>query len=314
MRHAFLRKLVAGIILLCSWGLFSCAASAQDLGTLDPHPLPPLAHPHDPSTPAKQLFGRETTPAHEPSRPIGFYAHGCLAGAEALPLTGPDWQVMRPSRDRYWGDPELLAFIKRFAKKVTHVSHWPGILIGDMAQPRGGPMLNGHASHQIGLDVDIWLRPMPAHVLSRGEREDMRSIVVVRSDRRDVDLTKWTPDDVAVLKAAAEDPEVQRIFVNAAIKKAICRAAGDHGAWLAKLRPMYGHDYHFHVRLLCPKGDRFCERQAPVPPGVGCGRAALAYWFSKRVLNWRPPPHPKPRHQLTLANLPAPCRQVLKAK
>lgn len=319
MRKCFLRLVaawrsicVAALLCLCAFS--SQQIAAQDLGSIDPQVLPVLAHLGDPMLPAKQLFGRETAPAHMASQPIGFYSRGCMAGGVALPLTGPDWQVMRPSRDRYWGQPELIAFIKRYAKKVTHVSHWPGILIGDMAQPRGGPMLNGHASHQIGLDVDIWLKAMPPRQLSRYERERVLSTQVVRPDRLDVDPAKWTPDHFAILKAAAEDPEVQRIFVNAAIKKAICREAHDRGAWLAKIRPMYGHDYHFHVRLFCPRGDKACDGQRPVTEGIGCDRAAFAYWFSERVLHPRPAPHPKPRHQLTLADLPAPCRAILTAK
>jgi penicillin-insensitive murein endopeptidase len=155
---------------------------------------------------------------------------------------------------------------------------------------------------------------MPHRSLSRYERERILSTNVVRHDRLDVDPTKWTPDHFAIIKAAAEDPEVQRIFVNAAIKKAICREAHDRGAWLAKVRPMYGHDYHFHVRLFCPRGDKACEHQRPVTEGTGCDRAAFAYWFSDRVIHPRPAPHPKPRRQLTLANLPTACRTVLSAK
>jgi Penicillin-insensitive murein endopeptidase len=80
-------------------------AAAQDKGTLHPQPLPPLAHPDDPKTPAKQLFGRKTEPTAGPSHVVGFYASGCLAGAEALPINGPTWQVMRLSRNRNWGHP-----------------------------------------------------------------------------------------------------------------------------------------------------------------------------------------------------------------
>jgi penicillin-insensitive murein DD-endopeptidase len=290
-------------------------ADAQDKGTLDPKPLPPLAHPNAPSTPAKALFGRVETPAGVATRTIGFYARGCLAGGVALPVNGPDWQVMRLSRDRNWGTPQLIAFLERFAKKVPKVSHWPGILVGDMSQPRGGPMLTGHASHQIGLDVDIWLKPMPSRTLSREEREEMMSTDLVRPDGLDVVPSAWTPDHVAVIKAAAQDPEVQRIFVNAAIKKALCRDATGDRSWLAKVRPFFGHNYHFHVRLVCPKGQPACEGQDPVPPGDGCDKAAFAYWFSDGVLHPRPSLMPaKPRPVLTLADLPAECRTILTAK
>ncbi len=319
MRKPITRKLhqlapfAVAMALLCGGALFPQKIAAQQLGTLEPEPPPPLAYPNDPSTPAKQLFGRQTAPADLATRTIGFYSRGCLSGGVALPVNGPDWQVMRVSRNRYWGNPALIAFLEHFAKKVPRVSHWPGILVGDMSQPRGGPMLFGHASHQIGLDVDIWLKPMPPRQLSRREREDMLSTNVVRDDGLDVNPAVWTKDDVAVIRAAAQDPEVQRIFVNAAIKKALCRDARGDRSWLAKVRPFYGHNYHFHVRLLCPKGEKACQGQAPAPAGEGCDRTSLAYWFSPGVLHPQPK-HWKPRPALTLADLPAPCRAVLTAK
>jgi penicillin-insensitive murein DD-endopeptidase len=286
------------------------AAPAQDPGTLDPQPLPALAHPNDPSTPAKELFGRASEPAPLAARTIGFYSRGCLAGGRPLPVSGPAWQVMRLSRNRNWGHPALLNFLEKFAREVPRVSHWPGILVGDMSQPRGGPMLTGHASHQVGLDVDVWLTPMPARQLTRAEREEMSAINVVRADRLDVDPSKWTPDHLQVIKAAARDPQVKRIFVNAAIKKAICREATGDRSWLNKVRPYWGHDYHFHIRLTCPRGEEACREQDPVPPGDGCD-ASLDWWFSDAVLHPRPSP-PKP--PLTIAQLPAECRTVLNAK
>jgi penicillin-insensitive murein endopeptidase len=269
-------------------------------------------HPEAPTTPAKELFGRETTPYAAPPQSIGFYSRGCLAGAKALPIDGPTWQVMRPSRNRNWGHPNLIAFLERFSRRVAATSHWPGILIGDMSQPRGGPMLKGHASHQIGLDADVWLAPMPASQLTRAEREEMMSINVVRSDRLDVDPQKWTPDHLAVIKAAAQDPEVERIFVNPAIKKALCREANSDASWLSKVRPYYGHDYHFHIRIACPAGQTSCEDQDPAPSGNGCD-ASLASWFSEPILHPRPSPHP-PKPPLTLAALPAACRSIVFAK
>ena len=86
---------------------------------------------------------------------------GCLEGAVQLPADGPNWQVMRPSRDRAWGHPALIAFIEQLAPKLPEEAGWPGLLVGDIAQPRGGPMLTGHGSHQLGIEADIWLTPMP---------------------------------------------------------------------------------------------------------------------------------------------------------
>jgi penicillin-insensitive murein endopeptidase len=289
-------------------------ACAQDKGTLDPKPLPPLANPNDPHLAAKQLFGRKMLPTAGAPRVIGFYAKGCIAGAEELPITGPTWQVMRLSRNRNWAHPAMVALLERLSAKIHKDAGWPGLLIGDMAQPRGGPMITGHASHQIGLDADIWLTPMPDRMLSRNEREEMSAVMMVRKDRLDIDPHAWTPSHLAVIRDAAKEPSVERIFVNAAIKKALCREAKGDRSWLWKIRPMYGHDYHFHVRIKCPPGNPQCEGQTPPPEKEGCSAKDFAYWFSDRVLHPKPPKvPPKPKPPITLAQLPADCRHVLAA-
>jgi penicillin-insensitive murein endopeptidase len=296
--------------------LAAAPAMAQDKGTLDPQPLPPLANPSDPKTPAKQLFGRRTKPTKDEARVVGFYAKGCLAGGVELPINGPTWQVMRLSRNRNWGHPALIKFLERLSGKAAKVG-WPGLLVGDMSQPRGGPMITGHASHQVGLDADIWLTPMPKRTLTREEREEMSATMAVAESRRDVDPKVWTPAHLALIRTAAEDPEVQRIFVNAAIKKALCRDAGSDHDWLNKVRPYWGHDYHFHVRLLCPSDNPECKVQDPVPPGDGCGKD-LDWWFRDSVIHPKPEPPdptkpPPPGRQTTMAELPAACRAVLAA-
>jgi len=303
------------ILLLLAAILFGAnPASAQDKGSVDPKPPPPLANPNDPKLGAKELFGRKVLPAAMPTRVVGFYAKGCIAGAEALPINGETWQVMRLSRNRNWAHPHMVALLERLAAKAHKDAGWPGILIGDIAQPRGGPALTGHASHQIGLDADIWLTPMPDHLLSREEREEMSAVMMVREDRLDIDPKVFTPGHVLVLRDAAQEPGVQRIFVNPAIKKALCREAkGDRG-WLSKVRPMYGHDYHFHIRIKCPPGASECKGQPAQSGGEGCSASDLAYWFKDKILHPEPPKEPpKPRTGPTLAQLPAACKQVLNA-
>jgi penicillin-insensitive murein endopeptidase len=290
-----------------------CAAGAtlaQDPGTLDPKPLPPLANSNDPALPAKELFGRATTSAPLSARAIGSYAKGCVAGAVALPVDGENWQVMRLSRNRNWGHPELIRFLERLAKRVPEINGWPGLLVGDISQARGGPMLTGHASHQIGLDADIWLTPMPDRRLTRAEREEMSATNLVRPDWLDVDPEAYSKAHLELLRAVSKEPEVARIFVNPAIKRALCRDAGSDRAWLAKIRPMFGHNYHFHIRLSCPAGDEGCADQDPVPAGDGCG-AELDRWFTPEMLKPRPT---KPRPPMTMAQLPEECRRVLVAK
>jgi penicillin-insensitive murein DD-endopeptidase len=301
--------LVAAATLSCA-----SAVSAQDKGSVDPKPLPALANADDPKLGAKELFARKVLPAALPTRVFGFYAKGCIAGAQELPIDGDTWQVMRLSRNRNWAHPEVVALLERLAAKAHKEAGWPGILVGDMSQPRGGPMLTGHASHQVGLDADVWLTPMPNRRLSREEREEMPAVMMVRPDRLDVNPRAWTPSHLTVIRAAALEPDVQRIFVNAAIKKALCREAKGDRSWLAKIRPMYGHDYHFHIRIKCPPGSSECESQPEPSSGEGCSRRDLAFWFKDSVIHPKPPKEPpKPKPPITVAQLPAACRQVLAA-
>jgi penicillin-insensitive murein endopeptidase len=288
-------------------------ASAQDIGTVDPQPLPPLANPNDPRLAAKELFGRRVTPAPLEARVIGFYAKGCLAGAMALPINGPTWQVMRLSRQRNWGHPDLVQLLERLSAEGKKRG-WRGLLVGDLSQARGGPMLTGHTSHQVGLDADIWLTPMPDRELTLREREEMSATMVVAEDRKDVDPKVWTRAHFEIIKAAAEDTVVERIFVNAAIKKALCREAGDDRDWLHKVRPYWGHDYHFHVRISCPDDSPDCQPQEPTHAGDGCGKD-MDYWFRDSILYPKPaPPGAKnTRPPLKMADLPAACRTVLLA-
>jgi penicillin-insensitive murein endopeptidase len=289
-------------------------ARAQDKGSVNPEPLPPLANPNDPALGAKQLFGRKVLPAAMPTRVIGFYAKGCIAGAEALPINGATWQVMRLSRNRNWAHPDMVKLLERLSAKAHKDAGWPGILVGDMSQPRGGPMITGHASHQVGLDADVWLTPMPDHRLSREEREDMSAVMMVRPDRLDIDKHVWTPGHLAVIRDAALEPRVQRIFVNPAIKKALCREAKGDRRWLSKVRPFWGHDYHFHIRITCPEDSKQCQSQPAPKESEGCAASDFAYWFKDSVLHPKPPKEPpKPSRGPTLAQLPPDCRQVLAA-
>ncbi len=285
-----------GRVTLVSLALAACL-NAPSAGELD-------------SKPARDLFGAVSGPTTGTPRPIGFFSKGCLAGAVQLPIDGDDWQVMRLSRNRNWGMPVLVKTIEHIARDA-HKGGWPGLLIGDMSQPRGGPMKTGHASHQIGLDADIWLTRMPSHTLSRGEREDMAAVNVVAADRLGVDHAKWSAAHIALIKAAALQPEVTRLFVNPAIKRELCQSVGSDRAWMTKVRPYWGHDDHIHIRLACPDGASSCEEQEPPPEGDGCSEKDLAYWFQPGVLH---PVPGKPKPPLPLSALPETCRELLSVK
>jgi penicillin-insensitive murein DD-endopeptidase len=295
----------------------SPGASAPTAAVENP-PVPP-ARPSDKvleraaQPAARDLFAKAELPSTGKATAIGYYPRGCLQGGVELPPDGPTWEVMRLSRNRNWGHPELVRFLKRFAPLAAKATGWKGILVGDMAQPRGGPLPFGHTSHQIGLDVDIWFMPKPDRTLTREERETISATNLVADDWKQVNPKTWSPAYIDFIRTAAEQPEVERVLVNAAIKKELCRAeANEPHPWLAKVRPWYGHHDHIHVRLKCPADSPNCRKQPPVPGGDGCSDKELAYWFSDKVLHPKPKIGPPPR-PLRMADLPPACTAVLAA-
>ena len=275
---------------------------------------------------ANKLFGAKDQPSLQDPMPVGSYARGCGAGMVELPETGPSWQAMRLDRHRNFGQPLLVDYLIDLSQAAQQIG-WAGLYIGDMSQPRGGPMTSGHASHQIGLDADIWMLPPTRLDLSRAERESIGSIPVRSADQKSV-TENWTKRHQALLKAAASDDRIDRIFVAAAVKLEMCKTAKrSDKKWLQKIRPIAGHDTHFHVRLKCPKGARLCKTQTPTVSelsagGDGCDDT-LDYWVSDAYLN--PPKStkkkPKPEEppvkgprQFTMADLPSQCADVLSSE
>jgi len=272
---------------------------------------------------ANQLFGAASRGTSAPAEAYGSYARGCADGLVELPETGPTWQAMRLSRNRNWGHPEMISYIQDLSRAAVQIG-WPGIYVGDISQPRGGPMTSGHASHQMGLDADFWMLPPGRLNLTRAERESLSSVSVRTEDQRG--LTRhWTPRHAALLRAAASDPRVDRVFVAAAVKIEMCRTATPADTpWLQRIRPIQGHNTHFHVRLRCPAGSRHCETQAPSVAelsngGNGCD-ASLMWWVtdylnpSTTTPQPAPDPGPRRRHprEFTLADLPRQCTDVVR--
>lgn len=263
---------------------------------------------------AKDLFGHKPLPAATAPASHGFYSKGCFSGGIAIADDGPNWQVMRPSRNRRWGHPDLIALIAQLSRDAAG-DGWPGLLVGDISQPRGGPMLTGHASHQIGLDADIWLTPMPNRRLTQSEREKLSATSMLNKDSLYVNDAVWTSAHVALLKRAASYGQVERILVHPGIKKKLCDTVKGDRSWLYKIRPFWGHHYHFHLRIGCPAGSPGCKPQSAPSRDEGCDKA-LAWWFTDEP--WRPAkpgtkPKPKARDVMTMASLPAACQGVLDA-
>ncbi|KAA6205682.1 MAG: penicillin-insensitive murein endopeptidase [Candidatus Tokpelaia sp.] len=278
-------------------------------------PVPALAG----DLPAARAFSTVKTPSNDTADAIGFYSKGCLAGAKAMPLSASHWQILRQSRNRYWGHPVMIAFLQNLAGNAAKTG-WRGLLIGDIAQPRGGPLPFGHASHQIGLDADIWFKPMPARGLSLREREKIGNSSVLKAKSQELDPKKWSPALTSLLKLAASDPKTDRIFVNPAVKTYLCRNVEGDKAWLGKIRPYWGHNEHFHVRLQCPENAENCRPQAPLPKGNGCD-SSLDWWFtaaarapqtpsSVLTLKSRNGKRARPK-AIMVSDLPGPCARLV---
>jgi len=266
---------------------------------------------------AKQLFGAKAAGSRQAPAPYGSYAKGCVAGAVQLPETGPTWQAMRLSRNRNWGHPEAIDYVQKLSAFAATQPGWNGLYIGDISQPRGGPMLSGHRSHQMGLDIDIWMLPATRLDLSRRARENISSISLRRSGGAFVN-SNWSRAHHEILRAAARDKRVARIFVFPGAKVRMCKDEKGNRRYLRKIRPWYGHHYHFHVRLSCPKGASGCVNQNPPPRGDGCAEAQT--WVNN-ILNPPPPkprdpnaPPPRKRREYVLADLPRQCAAVLRSR
>ena len=275
---------------------------------------------------ANKLFGGKSLPSRQQPLAIGSYAKGCLAGAVPLPETGPTWQAMRLSRNRNWGHPTTIAFLKDLSVIAAQQPGWAGLYVGDISQPRGGPMLSGHQSHQMGLDVDVWLYQTTRLNLSAAERENLSSTSVRSSDQTAVN-GNWQKAHMAILKAAANDPRVDRIFITAPAKIWMCENAGTDRKWLQKIRPYWGHHFHFHVRMKCPPDAPGCVTQTPTVSQLSKGKdgcdETLNWWITDAL---KPPPKPDPKkpakkvkkkrgaRDYVMADLPKQCKQVLNSK
>ena len=242
-------------------------------------------------------------PAPGPLRIVGGGA-GCIQGAVELPGSGPGWETIRQSRSTFWGAPVTVAGIETLARRAR-AAGLPMLYINDFSLPRGGPLAGLHASHQTGLDADVWLDVSPKPDLTAAERDLVEPRSLVLPGGREVDPAAWDPGHATLIRLATELPGVDRVLVNPAIKAELCREAGPADeAWLHRVRPWWGHSAHMHVHFLCPPGQAECRDLPPIPAGAGCD-ASLAWWFAQLE---RPAPPAVPAHP---PPLPAACNAIL---
>jgi len=176
--------------------------------------------------------------------------------------------ITRPERNRVFGHPVLIAYLKSMAKALGKAGLGP-LHVGDLGQPIGGPTPTGHRSHQNGLDVDLWFAPV---------KDPKGSAPVLVNLKTAKLLPGWNKKVIDRLRLFAAASDVDRIFVHPAIKRALCQEAP--GPWLRVLRPWWGHHDHLHVRLRCPTDSPACQDGSPLPEGDGCDKH-LDWWFSE---------------------------------
>jgi penicillin-insensitive murein endopeptidase len=217
--------------------------------------------------------------ATKTSESIGTYNNGCFANGEKLPFSGNGYEVVKIERKRFYGNPELVKFIgdlgNTFEKKYNKK-----LLISDLSQENGGPMHGDHASHQIGLDVDIWNSFLPQRqILTNKQRNNLKANEIVKSDGKTLTKNWSEANEIAIINAAT-DERVDRIFVNPAIKNRFCKMYPKN-ANQYKIRAWWGHDKHFHVRLKCPKNSPDCtiENKLDIADN-GCKPEQLNWWLS----------------------------------
>jgi penicillin-insensitive murein endopeptidase len=228
---------------------------------------------------AAKEWGAQRTPAPGSPRAIGGFSSGCLQGAATLPPSGPGYEVLHLSRNRNYGHPALVDFVRRLGKKARRAKLGL-VVVGDLAQPRGGPTPSGHKSHQTGLDVDVGYAAPPgvrAGHLSAADRERLSPPVAIELTTHKTTAI-WGPHAVALVGMAAADPAVDRVFVNPGLKRLLCEGPTRKAPWQGRVRPWWAHHDHFHVRLKCPADSPACTPQEP-QPGDGCG-AGLDWWFT----------------------------------
>jgi len=226
-----------------------------------------------------------------------------------LPAKGAGYETIRLSRSAYWGAPPTIAALQTLAVQA-HAAGLGDIYMGDVNLPRGGPMPGGHVSHQMGIDADVYLDTSPKPPLTPAQREVIDPVSMVRPDGRAVDPAHFGAGTITLIRLAANLPNVERIFVNPAIKQALCEQVTGDRTWLHRIRPWYGHASHMHIRWTCPADQPECTHvMAAIPAGDGCD-ASLRWWFEQ--LN-APPAPAKPAVPHKPPALPAACAAVMDA-
>lgn len=205
--------------------------------------------------------------------PVGFYTDGSLTDAECLPTHGEGFMQLYRDVNHIFATRPLLNMIVEAASDLNE--KYPNrdrLQVEEMSAREGGD-IEGHASHENGLDVDIqfFKRDGVEHVPT-AQQYYAPSMVVGGAVSPNFDVERnWE-----LMKALHRHGDVQRIFIDTKLKAALCsyaRSTGDYNSNIKVLRSLQhqtNHQDHIHVRLRCPPNTPRCTPQADPPAGSGC--------------------------------------------
>ena len=208
--------------LLATVALTLALAAPAALARPTQEPIPPPEHP------APEI-------AYRHSVPVGVWWNGALRRGVQMPAEGPDWFTWDPVRKRIpnrgwrrWGTDRLVRTVLGVIEQYRLDNALaPRVGIGDLSRTHGGDFGArfgglGHASHQNGLDADIYYPRMDGQ-----ERRPYKPSQV------DVDLAQDLVDRFVAAGARV-------IYVGPSL--------GLEGP-RKRVVPLVQHDDHLHVRL-----------------------------------------------------------------
>jgi murein endopeptidase len=187
-----------------------------------------LTQPVPPANPEPRIVWKRSVAVGSPSA-------GRLVRGVRLPAEGNHYFTWDPVKRRSpnrawrrWGTDKLVRLVLRIAREYGEAHPYaPRMAVGDLSRPRGGdfgPQFGyiGHASHQNGLDVDIYYP---------------------RADRRE-----RAPRDAREINRRLSQDLVDRFLEAGAVQVFVgpnTRLTGPPGVVV----PLINHDNHLHVRI-----------------------------------------------------------------
>lgn len=243
--HELLAWILMSVFLTSGFGAWSMAEdfeSAKATPTPTPTPVPsptpipwqPLPMPKNPW----ELPNPNLLKAAKAAKVFGTYNRGCAVGLQGFQQSTRTWEMVNTDRNRFYAHPDTVKLFERVSEWSVDQARFGKLVAGDWSQPAGGPMTDGHNSHQIGLDGDIRFRFFPSEKsMTARQRQSFPEIDVANYYVAKTVLTgkyhlvarltsQWNDNYARVIEQFAKESRIERIFVSPPIKKKLCELYG----------------------------------------------------------------------------------------